>query len=376
MSLRTHPRRRRPHDARAGRQHLRAARPERRRQDDDAEDADEPAPADERRGARPRRRLPRARPGRSRPHRVRVREPADPVEPDDRRDRGVLPAVVSDLGRRARHRAARALRSRSARPHQVAVARHAPQGAVPARARAAAAPADPRRAVQRPRSGRARRPDHRRPQPRRSRRLERAADVARDGRRRAPRRSRRLPRQRRAARRGADADAARALSACRSRARRRRRGAGSATVVVARVLGRRPRRALRRVAGLARRGGRAGAMAFPAPPSTRGRCRCARCSWRSRVPARRPPLEPADERDDRHRTGPPPAREPLASHPLRSAAVPDARAADARARAGPRRARRVVGAPLADRHGPGHSAARSAASRCRWSTPCCGSRPA
>ena len=70
---------------------------------------------------------PRARPGRPRPHRLCVREPADPLEPDDRRDRGVLPAVVSDVGRRARHRAARALRSRSTRPHQVAVARHAPQ---------------------------------------------------------------------------------------------------------------------------------------------------------------------------------------------------------------------------------------------------------
>ncbi len=133
--------------------------------------------------------------------------------------------------------------------HPDAVARHAHQGAVPAGTGAAAAPADPRRAVQRPRSGRPRRPHHRRPQPRRSRRLERAADVARDGRRRAARRSRRLPRP---------------TGACSSKSRwppllaRFRRvdvalpdGAAApaaATGLVARVHGRRPRRTIRRFA--------------------------------------------------------------------------------------------------------------------------------
>ena len=62
----------------------------------------------------------------------------------------------------------------------------------------------------------------------------------------------------------------------------------AATDVVARLRGRRARRALRRVAGLARRRSRAGATRSPARRSTRGRCRCARCSSRSRDRRPRP----------------------------------------------------------------------------------------
>ena len=265
LSLRPHPRRRRPDDARADRQHLRAARPERRRQDDDAEDADEPA--------RRRRAAPRASSASTRARSARPSSPASATSP---RTSGIPSNLtIGEIEAFCRPwyptwdaALATELRERfgldPARPHQDAVARHAPQGAVPARARAAAAPADPRRAVQRPRSGRARRPDDRRPQPRRSRRLERAADVARDGRRRAAGRSRRLPRQRPAA-------------SSRSRCRRCSRASGAsrsalpdgaavpdaAPGVVARVHGRRARRALRRVAGLARRAEAAWQDALP-----------------------------------------------------------------------------------------------------------------
>ena len=59
---------------------------------------------------------------------------------------------------------------------------------------------------------------------------------------------------------------------------RRRGGAGSATAVLARLRGRRPRRALRRVAGIARRRGRL-ARRLPGRDDRRAaRCRCATCS--------------------------------------------------------------------------------------------------
>ncbi len=178
------------------RQHLRAARAERRRQDDDAEDADEPASDTGRRSARVLGVDSRsARPGRSRGRIGYVSENQRiPVEPDDRRRskafcRPWYPTWDAALANELRERFGldprariKAL-SRGTRLKVQCLLALAPR---------------PRLLIldepfTQPRSGRSRRPDDRRPQPCRSRRLERAAHLARDGRRRAARQSRRLP---------------------------------------------------------------------------------------------------------------------------------------------------------------------------------------